>query len=127
MRSSVNLMPYVITKSNQACYDGIKHLRPLPGSVARHAVATLAECLEYEQSIALAAGVDLLNVFATDRTLTDQYAAMTEYGGTVGPLPDGTVITVEQAGLASMAGSPVKHYNPAHTSEIIAAFNAAQN
>jgi hypothetical protein len=101
-------MPYVITTSNQACYDGIKHLRPLPGSISRRAVATLAELVRE------------LNATGAERKLDGPNG---EQGGTVGPLPDGTIITVEPIAWNRLVAEPHRFTDP----QIIAAFNAAQD
>jgi hypothetical protein len=98
-------MPYIITTKSRV-------------KVTRRAVATLDEAQ------------DGCYWIAVDHGTTSEGAAsiaIPHDGGTIGPLPDGTVIEVERVSLAALAGSPVAQYNARHTAEIIDAYNAAQD
>lgn len=121
-------MPYVITTRNT---DPRQRMAVEPNGrwtdvTSRRAVATLDEAREaaretiYRQEMSGRANDPQFVKVARE------FHRIDDEGGTVGPLPDGTVIEVEWVTLAAMAGSPVANYNPAHTAEIIDAFNAAQ-
>lgn len=119
-------MPYVITTlwSNSPAEAG--------HDVTRHAVATLEEARE------LTAGIVHGFEIALGRTLGDAYAtALTrsEQGGTVGPLPDGTLIEVERTTYVYLAdeggwvwpADDTDYSSPArHADAVLAAFNAKQ-
>lgn len=88
-------MPYVITTktpavtvSDEAC------MRVL----SRHAVATLEEA----RAAILADLGDMNAIGGPEDELVGNVLDISESGGTVGPLPDGTVIEVEQIGWATL-------------------------
>lgn len=101
-------MPYTITTETDSPLD---HLGVGP-TIVRRAVATLDEARDYVHN----AGA------------TFSVAAIGEQGGTVGPLPDGTTITVEQVGWvwlwtsARDAGALI--HSTSSKDETIAAYNA---
>lgn len=115
-------MPYVITTKTPAslCSDAEPACQcPDPDGCAtvttRRAFATLNEAMrdviaEYEA--------------ATGKPVPPRFGLFAS-GGTVGPLPDGTVIEVERVDWPRLAGGiDGGAYMP--EAEIIAAFNAAQ-
>ena len=110
-------MPYIITTINpqgaaEQDSDGRSYYVP---TSTRTAVATLNEADLYLQRFDQWQTVDVRN--------------LPESGGTVGPLPDGTVVEVHQvdnARLAELAGttSRLQSGQAKLTSLIVAAFNA---
>jgi hypothetical protein len=131
-------MPYIITT-----LDTARHGEPMEDQSAadvdgatRTAVATLEEARDKAHEAVHAAYRAAYPVHADGRTgehsdaqrahrwRNIEISNLPESGGTVGPLPDGTVIEVRQVTLAELAGSPVANYNPAHPTDVIAAFNA---
>jgi hypothetical protein len=79
-------MPYIVTTKRELEDDGMG--RAWFERVSRHAVATLDEARE----TALRAVGERRDMY-----YCEMEDAVPESGGTVGPLPDGTVIEVEQA------------------------------
>lgn len=112
-------MPYIVTAVKDPAPDVI------PPSVARRAVATL-EGREVWNSLY---GVEIPN----REQVVKQIAALPESGGTVGPLPDGTVIKVFVAGwiwLSREAGEPFRsglQRSPKWRTEIVDAYNARES
>jgi hypothetical protein len=74
-------MPYIVTTKRQ---QPTGHFERTIDPVSRRAVATLETVLQY--------GSDQ----GWRRAIVRAVASLPESGGTVGPLPDGTVIEVEQ-------------------------------
>lgn len=76
-------MPFTVTKTHFCYCDGSKHI----DAISRQAVATLEEMWRVVDDLRIAAGMSPLDdaIFTT----------VGESGGTLGPLPDGTVIEVE--------------------------------
>ena len=114
-------MPYVITtKRPRGVYP---ELGPL---VSRRAVATLEEAI-LQTYTSLASEPELDEAARAIK-------ALPKSGGTVGPLPDGTVIEVEPIGhydLWVAAGRPEsqsrgEHHMPSRV-ELVDAFNARQS
>jgi hypothetical protein len=104
-------MPYIVTTKRQCQCDGSTHI----GSVSRVATVTLDEAAYLYRTNA-------------DRTAWDAIRTMGDCGGKVGPLPDGTVIEVEQVAvgtLAIRAGLGDMSYSM-RLSEYIDAYNARQ-
>jgi len=96
-------------------------------SVSRVAVVTLGEA----RHKAYAIGWDTpgFRDAAEFNGYMDACHALPDTGGTVGPLPDGTTITVEPVGwdvLAAETGVPLDTMSGGGCSKIVAAFNAAQ-
>lgn len=114
-------MPYIIT----TVYPWADANEPARRARDRTAVATLDEAREAAHSAIPAP------------TCGDYHGAiysLSDSGGTVGPLPDGTVIEVRPASWSELAQSlPAKRrayvtapaYVHGYTGEILAAFNAA--
>lgn len=108
--------------------------RMTPGDfITRRAVATLGEAREIVRAALLAFDADEYpDLSAVHRSADDVFAHDGAGHGTVGPLPDGTVITVEPVGwpwLASEADRSAWWSIDGPTvppAQIIAAFNAAQ-
>jgi hypothetical protein len=89
-----------------------------PESVSRRAVATLEEVQVLVSDAIYDAG---------QKTTRDALPAfeIPESGGTVGPLPDGTVIEVEPVSKLYL-GTAVPHDRHMTENELLAAYNAAQ-
>lgn len=104
-------MPYIIARQ-YPCPVGLA-MRPQK----LHAVATLDEA----RAAAVEATGGACTIAEHNRTL-DQAAAITDHGGTVGPLPDGTMIKVERVGWNKLVPDPHRYTD----SQIIATFNAQQ-
>jgi hypothetical protein len=83
--------------------------------VSRRAVATLEE----------ARGLAALPCGISNPSHFHQAVRLPESGGTVGPLPDGTVIEVEPVSDLYL-GSAVPHDRYMTESELLAAYNTAQ-
>lgn len=128
-------MPYVITTTAVASPGQVYG----PQWVTRRAVATLDEAHEVASNIACGHGMPKgFGGFARDvdermaQYLPIRYAAghVPESGGTVGPLPDGTVIDVTPIGLQRMvdelrhAMQPIPEIQT--TDRVVASYNAAQ-
>lgn len=110
-------MPYIITTTH-----GERDMR-WP-RVTRRAVATLDEAREAARESVNAIDVGLFRE-------CEQAELLPEHGGTIGPLPDGTVIEVEpatyEALIAALGITYMAHFRRAHTdAATIAAYNAAQ-
>lgn len=93
-------MPYIITTTT-ALNPGLPVGDPKRGSrkSSRLAVATLDEVAPYAERYIFGPPVD---VGVEESKALDAINNLGESGGTVGPLPDGTVIEVEQAVRSSM-------------------------
>lgn len=111
-------MPYVITTS--AAAGSAKFYPPpiAPVPTSRRAVATWMEA-EHD--------VELL--IEDHGGSIDEWPDVPEEGGTVGPLPDGTVIAVERVGWEELrllldAPPSSRHWRP---TTIITAFNTTTN
>jgi hypothetical protein len=108
-------MPYIVTTKRQ---QPTGHFERTIDPVSRRAVATLETVLQY--------GSDQGWRRATVRAV----ASLPESGGTVGPLPDGTVIEVvpmdeeEMRSYASISGVNDAYERP--MTEILDAYNARQ-
>lgn len=98
-----------------------------PDAIARPDTLTAVATLD-EARIAVANIYDGVEYADVETAMDNCWSAenLHESGGTVGPLPDGTVIEVAPVTLAELAGSPVANYNPARTADVIATFNARQ-
>jgi hypothetical protein len=129
-------MPFIVTTKREVDQPLVKisgTATPQPGFFpkyeveSRRAVATL-EAAQRSIGTVLLATVDPGPAYEAAR---QQVAALTESGGSVGPLPDRTVIEVEPilgGMLALAAGFAVDAYGHCETpqAEIIAAYNAKQ-
>ena len=121
-------MPYIITThapdlSNPAHrHSGIKAV------TTRTAVATLKEARTSAFSILIGINHrDETGAQYIDEDTFDAARALPDAGGTVGPLPDGTVIEVRPVStedLARMADIEPHAFDPDRPAPIIAAFNA---
>lgn len=92
-------MPYIITtRTRVPLGEGFAE------GLSRQAVATLDEALEaaYDR-MQVEGGAPAIRSRETYEQLVDQWEAIDESGGTVGPLPDGTVIEVEQVSWNTLA------------------------
>lgn len=91
-------MPYVITTTTPEMADTITPGQPWPRRVSRDNVATLGEALEVVSTTVcdLMAGENF-------GQYQDEFRAIGESGGTIGPLPDGTVIAVRPYDSADLA------------------------
>jgi len=128
-------MPYIITthQSGLTAEEVAREVAHNPTGhgfrgYSRTAVATLDEALSDVSTI-------VCNLMAGENfgQYQDQFRAIGDSGGSVGPLPDGTVIEVQRATwerLTHDAGLPIWHLPiqplPAERHRIIRAFNAAQ-
>lgn len=131
-------MPYVITTTRPV---GLHHGRPtarehaeriggrfdlgpqgfVVASVTRRAVVTL------DEARAVCRAVDPDDNGDVRGPLTRMVDALTDSGGTVGPLPDGTTIRVALVRYEDLLqlGGPIYPTTTTHA-EILAAYNAAQ-
>lgn len=112
-------MPYTITTHRPG-----KHERPIEDGdrYSRRAVATLEDAREH-----LRCELPGAYEWITDGDYADMMAdivALPESGGTVGPLPDGTVIEVAQVSWLAL-GAGLKVENPTDQ-KILDAYNAAK-
>jgi hypothetical protein len=80
-------MPYIVTTKRPAKVDHDEE-RAEREHVSRRAVATLEEARDFIYSLCAETDVD-------DERIADDIDRLPESGGTVGPLPDGTVIEVK--------------------------------
>jgi hypothetical protein len=108
-------MPYII-ETRMAAEPPNQDVAVRAAVLSRIAVATLDEARREGRRIMANAG----------EWSTADIDELPESGGTVGPLPDGTVIEVRQAGYVEIAAA-VDNKPATWTSEqsILAAFNAA--
>ena len=114
-------MPYIITTT------GPRHVPFDDGDyidgteTTRIAVATLEEARDVVTGI-----VEEREPFShkVQETAGSNLSAMRESGGTVGPLPDGTVIEVRAVAWQDLAPWP-QPTDPPYRADIIAAFNGA--
>jgi hypothetical protein len=114
-------MPFIVT-TNRGCDDAECSPRCRNRKLSRRAVATLEEARAVVATITEAARPDRADIL-------NAIVALRESGGTVGPLPDGTVIEVEAVtggALALRAGFAIDAYGHCEASyaEVIAAYNA---
>lgn len=114
-------MPYIVTTKRRYTdvEDGVERDRSEP--LSRRAVATLEEA----RHAAYAPFRERFYPNEPYREASRAIEALGESGGTVGPLPDGTVIEVEQIRdyeLAKAAGVAL----PSHLGTILDAFNAQE-
>jgi hypothetical protein len=129
-------MPYIIT-TTQPCVcteadDPNDHRKDCPhwyghDGVSRRAVATLDEARE----AAFEAMATVPRYWLNDAVqVGDAIRAVLDQGGTVGPLPDGTVIEVERVDWGVIAGRDwlpkVPPISDRVTRKILDAYNAAQ-
>ena len=105
-------MPYVITTRREGPYWGPQNII----SESRHAVATLEEARDYAR--AECERVDGAWLDYSPREI------VTESGGTIGPLPDGTVIEVRELRADDLASLPLEMRDRGDIFEIIDAYNA---
>jgi len=115
-------MPYIITTTEPPVGTEV----PCGRVVIRTAVATLEEARKATfHTVTDTPGYATCIGFPTDTAIAE---SILESGGTVGPLPDGTVIEVRPisfGALASRAGFAQFSDERSHA-EIITAFNGAQ-
>lgn len=106
--------PYIVTTKAR------ENLPPLAPSwrVSRHAVATLEEAKAEAASIVEQREHDDDQFFAT--------ALLPESGGTVGPLPDRTVIEVEQTTYVALADVVGDEVYGLTSRQLLDAYNAQQ-
>lgn len=110
-------MPYIITTSEP--FDAEKHVhRP---AFSRRAVVTLDEAREATTAII----VDGPNRYGTDAQILESYV-LPEQGGTIGPLPDGTVIEVGRVEWGDLTEYAVTRDPDALAATLIDAYNTAQ-
>lgn len=126
-------MPYVIETTTPPCGAQFRRCQdPEHATVTSYAVATLDEAREAVQDIA--AEVTSSHPYALDAEPTwpeRDALAIPEHGGTVGPLPDGTVIEVRQVSwdeLAKLAKHPMANHalpdpSRVHRAAILDAYN----
>jgi hypothetical protein len=82
------MSPYIVTTRQPAKVDHDEE-RAEREHVSRRAVATLEEARDFIYSLCAETDVD-------DERIADDIDRLPESGGSVGPLPDGAVIEVEQ-------------------------------
>lgn len=111
-------MPYIITTTTYPAGS------PMPNGQTRRAVATPDEAREDVEQIAAECQIPDHEW----RGLVDCINTLPESGGTVGPLPDGTLIEVrfESYGNLWKEVTGSKDGQPVDTGEIIDAYNAAR-
>jgi hypothetical protein len=108
-------MPYIITTHARLT-------QTMPGPTTRIAVATLDEAREAAYSAVEDREPPIMVCFR----LAGECHDMSESGGTIGPLPDGTVIEVKPCTWSHLAKVVKWDNGPARPlAEILAAFNAA--
>lgn len=107
-------MPYIVTTQRTSDERGVELL-------SRRAVATLEEAQDAAQQIVYDGPP--IRVKTEWELICMVIADMPESGGSVGPLPDGTVIEVERVDWPRMATIAGYGGNP---SRLIAAFNSRQ-
>ena len=112
-------MPYIITTTADDPHVGTPAMERV--TVTRTAVATLDEARDVVTGI-----VEEREPFShkVQETAGSNLSAMRESGGTVGPLPDGTVIEVRAVAWQDLAPWP-QPTDPPYRADIIAAFNGA--
>lgn len=115
-------MPYLITTTTP-CGECGTQMECHGPAVSRRAVATLDE--------AIATGCSTLSERTGHPEVALPHAralhVLPEPGGTIGPLPDGTTITVEVCDRFWLLGQMgADEHDPRTTGEIVAAFNDAQ-
>lgn len=114
-------MPYIITTHRHLDDPAAEFLPGAAPGVARRAVATLEEALKHAREC-----VWLAPNWGETRTARHiaEVDGLPESGGTVGPLPDGTVIEVESVAWDVLRErADMTHYN-ASDAAIIDAYNA---
>jgi hypothetical protein len=139
-------MPYVVT-TRQPCpeghtepvmqgdghgWDGTSYHTPPCATcddrceviVSRRAVATLEEAQRAAAEITLPYALTVQP--AEDKAMSAACSAITESGGTVGPLPDGTVIEVEPTTLARLCADLYEDLSDYGDDEPIKRWNAKQ-
>jgi hypothetical protein len=114
-------MPYIITTKRRWNDAGSNTGGTI--LVSRHAVATL-DVATLARACRRAQPAMILGV----EYVSQMEAAVKAHGGTIGPLPDGTVIEVAPAAWADLVEvlNRLGRVGTAHGSEIIDAYNAAQ-
>jgi hypothetical protein len=91
-------MPYIIeTHRTSTTWAG--GIVPVPAETTRQAVATLEEARGSAGTVVNALPDDVERV----RPFYDAIVDLSESGGTIGPLPDGTIIEVRQVDWESIA------------------------
>ena len=119
-------MPYIITTTADDPHVGTPAMERV--TVTRTAVATLDEARDVVTGI-----VEEREPFShkVQETAGSNLSAMRESGGTIGPLPDGTVIEVRPASWheliaanGGLCGHPITACDDESLAEVIAAFNA---
>lgn len=86
------MSPYLVT--TRRCAEN-ERVAVRAEALSRRAVATLEEARDWAMNAAYTGGREPVDVAAAN-AVADQAANLSEFGGTVGPLPDGIVIEVEQ-------------------------------
>lgn len=128
-------MPYIITTKAATEPDAYSRFKErqatgLAAPLSRRAVATLDEA----RTAAEDRVIDALGVLGTHAASDERFDAreLPEQGGTIGPLPDGTVIEVERVtyGQLRVMVDGDDSWDDAYTAdeetEIIDAYNTAQ-
>jgi hypothetical protein len=116
-------MPYIVTTKRRTLAQPAGRWYAEP--VSRRAVATLEEARDSIYSLCAEKDVD-------DERIADDIDHLPDSGGTVGPLPDGTVIEVEQVKWSAFEGPEWSPFLPDQEppdfikAEILDAYNARQ-
>jgi hypothetical protein len=93
-----SIVPYIITTNRYLDDPTAEFLPGAKPGVSRRAVATLDEARDEVFRLWWQLDADSTSAKAVDDLVTDQ-------GGTVGPLPDGTVIEVERVDIADLVST----------------------
>lgn len=110
-------MPYIITEYRNGPWPHTSHQRDIR---SQHAVATL-------KGVYPATALNISETCyhpSTRRKFQRRLAALPESGGTIGPLPDGTLIEVEQVSSKELRQRAGFGLTP---KEIVDAFNATHD
>ena len=112
-------MPYIITTTADDPHVGTPAMERV--TVTRIAVATLDEARDVVTGI-----VEEREPFShkVQETAGSNLSAMRESGGTVGPLPDGTVIEVRRVNWIDLGVPLGSAMYPVSEADALAAFNA---